>query len=55
MVVQNGIMKSGIALFTFEVYVIGVSYLFQDIFHIIEYPFITGQHERSHSLLVIVP
>jgi hypothetical protein len=43
-ILENGIMKSGISLLAFKVYVVGVSHLLQNVFYVVVYPLETGKH-----------
>lgn len=50
---QDCIMQGCIALFTFEVDVIGVSYFFQDELYVEIYTLVAGKHERGHLFPVV--
>lgn len=46
-------MQSCVTFFTFEVYVIGVSYFFQDELYVEVYALVAGKHEGRHLFPVI--
>lgn len=53
-VLQNGVVEGCVPFFAFEVYVIGVSYLFKDVLNIMINSFVAGEHQRGHPSLVVV-
>jgi hypothetical protein len=53
-VLENGVVESSVTLLAFEVDVVGIPHLLEDVLHVIEHALEAGQHEGRHLLLVVV-